>query len=80
MFRREAESDRHIEVLKAPHLPIEPVQRIGAETIRPGKTCPDRFPSEPLHPGAPLVKSGIFEVEPLNQAEFRRMPGEAFEP
>src|SRR3712207_3344662 len=37
MLRREAEGDGNVELGERLHLPIEPVQRVGPEAVRPGE-------------------------------------------
>src|SRR5437588_5690099 len=59
MFGRETERERNLEILKCLHLPIEPGECIGAETIRPGEAGAQMLDSKALQPTHRVVEAMI---------------------
>ncbi len=55
------------------HLPVEPVERVGAEAVGPGQPGAQIGHAEALHPGHGLVEPVILEVEPLAEAHVGRV-------
>src|SRR5437868_9533280 len=73
MFGRETERERNLEILKCLHLPIEPGECIGAETIRPGEAGAQMLDSKALQPTHRVVEAMILEMEPLADPECGRV-------
>src|SRR5215218_10323583 len=79
MFRRKAERHGHIEIAECIHLPIEPIEGIGAETVSPREPCTQMANAETLHPTNRIIQPVIFIVEPLTNPERGRVPCETVE-
>src|SRR5215204_3517138 len=69
---REAEGDRDIEIGDRLHLPVEPVECVGAKTVGPGQARAQMLDAEPLHPGDGVVEPVVLEVKPLADAHLGR--------
>ena len=69
MLGSEAESKGNVELRQRIHLPIEPIDRIGAETIGPGQPGPEVLYAEAAHPANGVIKAMVFEMKPLAQAD-----------
>jgi hypothetical protein len=78
MFRREAESQRHVELGQRVHLAVEPVERVGTETIGPGQASPEMPDAEAAHPVHGIVQAMVLEVKPLAQSHGPRVVPEYF--
>src|SRR5690606_7876097 len=76
MLRGEAECERHVEISKRGHLPVEPLERIWAKAVGPRQAGPHMLDPEPLHPSHRIVQPVVLEMKPLAQAECRGEPSE----
>src|SRR5947209_7578975 len=76
---RETEGHGEVKIGERFHLAIEPVERMGTKTVRPGEPGAQMAHAEPLHPGDRFVKSMILKMKPLAEAERRGLRCELFE-
>src|SRR4051794_39123612 len=65
MLRREAESDRDIEVLECRHLPIEPLQRVRPEAVCPAQSSANMLDAQLPEPPNRIVEPVVLIVKPL---------------
>src|SRR5690606_30370027 len=79
MLGCEAEGYRHVEIREGLHLPIEPLQRIGPEAVRPGETGAQVPYAEALHPRDGIVEPRVVEVKPLHEPHLAGIFGEMLE-
>src|SRR5579885_698744 len=77
MLRGEAKRQRHVEIGKCLHLPVEPTHGIRTKTIRPRKSCAQIADAKALEQSDALVEAMILEVKPLTNTERRRMARKA---
>src|SRR4029078_3991848 len=68
-----AVGDSCIEGLQSLYLPVEPINCIGTVRIRPTDPCPNVLHPEILQMTNGIVQSVILKMEPLADADFRRV-------
>jgi hypothetical protein len=69
MFGREAKGNGNLEFCERLHLPVKPVESIGAKAVRPGQTGSEVAYAKPPHPFHRFAQPVILEMEPLTQPQ-----------
>src|SRR3954471_23565229 len=72
MLGGEAEGDRDVELGERLHLPVEPVERVRAKAVRPGKSGSEMAHAKTPHPFHRCIEPVILEVKPLAQSQCVR--------